>query len=179
MLGLAGCERVGELFEDELDDSAEGMSGRWEIVSVSQAKDDCKKLEPADAKIDQVTVSVATEDSESGAVEYLRVEACAGQECGPIADRYSRFERAEWGWTLDEYRADWSRHPACLARHVEATFVPLPDGRARIELMHLLGESFVEGEEDCDHEFARERRDAMSCQYRQLLELRRPPETSG
>lgn len=188
-VGMTGCKQVSDLFEPELDDSAEGMSGTWEIVSTSAAQDDCEQLSPTDVEADSVSVRIeelaeseapgADSSSEADPEKLLWVESCAGEDCGPLADRYSRFEKAGLGWSLDEYRADWSRYPACLVRRVQATFVPLPDGKARIEIEQSRGEGLVEGTEDCDHEFARQRRETMSCHYRRTIELRRPDDAAS
>ncbi|MGM0557264.1 MAG: hypothetical protein ACQEVA_12850 [Myxococcota bacterium] len=193
-LALMGCERVSALLETELDDSAEGVSGRWEIVEMTEATEDCEMLDAAAPRGDTVVVEVATDDHDAGgarrddapdskhansAQKHVEVMVCDGADCLPVHGRYSRFERAEAGWRVDAYEADWSRYPACLARHMRASFGLVADGEARIALESSRGEWLLEGDEDCHDDIAREREEALECYHRKVYELRRPVDASG
>lgn len=188
MILSTGCERIEGLWTSELDDSASAMSRQWDVVSRSVAENDCETLEPVDDDVDQVRVEIigaepdGTDDPAEGPDDHAKLDIyrCQADACTPIATRYSLFDRAqELGWEFDEYKAGWSRYPACISRRVQAEFVPLPEDRARIEVKRSLGESIVEGEADCDREFARERRDELTCNYREVFELRRPADPSS
>jgi hypothetical protein len=184
-LVLTGCQRVHDFWETEPDNSAEGLSGTWEVVAVLESDEDCTTVAPVDDAPNTVAVTIVAGeasakarprggDDDPDAGEMLDVEACFRQDCGPIAGRYSLFDKTERGWRLGESSAQWSRYPACLARRVEATLVALPEHTARIEQRRFVGGGMVEGQEDCDREYARERQETLECTYRKVYELRRP-----
>lgn len=186
--GATGCQRIGSLFEEELDDSADAMSGRWNVASVSESGDNCDTMEAVESPPDFVEIDAVPARSEaapaeartaadtgtSTPAELIDVFVCEDQTCSPAAGRYSRFEKAAVGWSIDEFTADWSRHPACLGRRSTVTFVPSSESRARMEIVRSLGEWLIEGPEQCDDDLARARKEALSCHHRRVFELRRP-----
>ncbi len=188
VVGAVGCQRIGSLFEQELDDSADAMSGRWNVVSASESGDNCDTMEVVDSPPDFVEIDAVTARSEAAPAEtqtaadtgtstpkkIIDVAVCDDQTCAPAAGQYSRFDKAAVGWSIDEFTADWSRHPACLGRRSTVTFVPSSESRARLEIVQSLGEWLIEGPEQCDDDLARARKDALSCHHRRVYELRRP-----